>query len=693
MVWQPTPQQVALGVGANGALVDVSSFIVGPEGTVYSWGRQSEFRDPNPAQLTFVLENQDGRFTPGNTSSPYATPLSEGAAASWLIGSRLFGGTVSAIAFASSEQEWGRVTITVSDVFYIANRTQITGGLAGAIASAQALNYWPLTDAPGSGQAMEANGGPTLYPEPNPVIAPTLQFGVPATGPAADPQMTMSGPAGARLGTYNLIGQGWGTVGNFAPSIYPAGSAGAWGVWVTLSTIADSFGLTVQFAISSTWELDVNVTAPGAISLKLYNSPGAFTLTIPTTLVPGQAYYLAFALTYSGSPSTMTATVYLNGVAIGSQTYAAGGIGAGPNGVAITTTGVVSLSHLTHSPVLLHEGYAGPTTEANRLMALTQVAPSMNLGTIDPNVSTATVGVLNSGATLWSALCDLVRTEQGHLYTATTGTLLAPTSTVNMRARTRPATVTLTLDAAADLDGVPPFDRDITNLYGVVTAAGPGQSQTVADQAAITRVGTASTSETVDLVNPTDLLGYAQDRMIRGKNVALKVAQLVVNTATSTVTLAQLLGLNLGDRIRVANLPAGPLGFTQWDGWFLGASEVHNYLGDVFTLYVAPVLPATGVYDTDLFSAGTDLSLNVAITSSATSAVVTTANTALSFLETVQVPYTLQIDQEQVTVTACTALSGSNQTVTITRGANGTTPAAHNAGALVDVAPAPIYAF
>jgi hypothetical protein len=69
---------------------------------------------------------------------------------------------------------------------------------------------------------------------------------------------------------------------------------------------------------------------------------------------------------------------------------------------------------------------------------------------------------------------------------------------------------------------------------------------------------------------------------------------------------------------------------------------------------------------------------------------VTTSNSSVQ-LETVTFPYNLQIDSEVVTVTACTTVAP--QTATITRGASGTTAAAHTAGALVEVATASLFAF
>lgn len=67
---------------------------------------------------------------------------------------------------------------------------------------------------------------------------------------------------------------------------------------------------------------------------------------------------------------------------------------------------------------------------------------------------------------------------------------------------------------------------------------------------------------------------------------------------------------------------------------------------------------------------------------------------AITWLETVATPYTLLIDEEQVIVTACTTPPSSGvQTVTVTRGANGTTPAVHAAGAPVELAVPALFAF
>ena len=103
-------------------------------------------------------------------------------------------------------------------------------------------------------------------------------------------------------------------------------------------------------------------------------------------------------------------------------------------------------------------------------------------------------------------------------------------------------------------------------------------------------------------------------------------------------------------------------------------------------------LPATGIFDTDRFAGGTDsvykMTLAGAMTASATSALVTSGGSALSSTD---VPYTLLIGSEMVSVTAVTGTT--TQTATVVRGVGGTTAATHALGDLVEVSPIAYFAF
>ncbi|MCU1418727.1 MAG: hypothetical protein JWP32_2901 [Schumannella sp.] len=651
-----TPQQVALAIGAGGAYVDVSQYVRGPEGVAYTYGRQDEFRDPNPGQFSFTLENQDGRFTPGNPNTPLVTPLTEGTGVCWNLGGRLVEGVVSAIGLASSEDQWGRVTITVGDSTYTAGRTGMLN-LAAAIAiGAQPYFFWPFTDPAGSAQALETSGnnGPALSYLPDPMDGSmVLTFGAPATAPTGDNQLSVASTNLSQTIGYSL-GSGRG------PQVtYPASTLGAWGFWYTPG--ASSY-LSLNVALSSA-QFSVTLNKWSAQVVFQSTTGAAFTLPASTS-----AMYVSLVITYDST--NMFVALYVDGVLRQTTTS----FYPSYNSPTVTVDSVLvyftpnsgglgtyqtSIAHLSHTKTLVHEEWAGLTSGANRWAALVSCVPSMKSGTVDANLAPVAHATQSTGGSnVLAAILDLVRTEQGHIYNTTTGTLTSPSTVTNFRARTRPTTVKASFDAQTELQGMPQFVHDVTNMVATVTATSPSKSATATDPTLAARVGTASASETVTLASATDVLMYAQDRLLRGKNVALRAVSITIDALlTPTDRSADLLGLVPGDRIRITNLPPTQLGFPTWDGWFLGASERHApgaSATESFTLYLAPVLPPPAIFDSDRFSAGTSLSLAGAVTASSSTLWVGSADGTL--LSTSQTPYTLQVDSEQVTVTACTAV-------------------------------------
>jgi len=346
---------------------------------------------------------------------------------------------------------------------------------------------------------------------------------------------------------------------------------------------------------------------------------------------------------------------------------------------------VSRLSHTLYQPF---EYSALATTEAGLLAAIEATTVETTLS-IPSDLSDRPVSLSPSGSAL-DALNSILTTEQGTIYSTTTGTLTNPTQVLTVRARTRPTTITASWDVARDLVGAPEFVRDITNMVSEVTVDGPTQNVFVTDAALALRVGSANSSESVLNTQYVDLFAWGQDRLQRGANVQLRVATVTIDAMTTpTDRTADLLALKPGDRHQFTNLPTTQLGFSTWDGWLLGVTENHTISEHTFTLYFQPVLPSTAIYDTNLYADGV-LTLDSAITTSgATSMDVTTSNVG-TLLETTTFPYTLLIDSEQVTVTACT--TGPPQVATITRGVNGTTATTHAAGAAVEVATASLYA-
>lgn len=455
-------------------------------------------------------------------------------------------------------------------------------------------------------------------------------------------------------------------------------------------TSTDSWSLTLyggtrtsfDLTNTATWSVTINgVTTSGTFNYDFRPGPGT-----PAPCGSGTTAAISHNADGTKSISVSGSIGALPSGTTGGPSTVSGTFTQTPIGV---TTGA-TISRLSHTLTQPREDLILVGTEAAMLTAVASLAPEITLATLPTNLSTATIGAPGAGSAL-DAFNSILIGEQGTVYSTTTGTLTAPVQSLTVRERTRPTTITASWDVERELDGAPEFVRDITNLVSTVTVDGPTQNAVVTDQTLTTRVGSANDSEAILNTSSTDLVAWGQDRLQRGANTSLRLASVTIDAMTTpTDRTADLLALTPGDRHQFTNLPSTQLGFSTWDGWLLGVEETHTLTEHTFTLYFQPVLPATAIYDTNLYMADGALTLSSSITNVATTMNVTTSNSTV-LLETTTFPYTLLIDSEQVTVTACT--SAAPQVVTMTRGVNGTTAAAHSSGAAVEVAVSSLYAF
>lgn len=63
---------------ANQSWTDISAYVAEDQSTTLTRGRADELSDIQPSTLSLTVDNTDGRFTPGNTSSPYYPNLNLG---------------------------------------------------------------------------------------------------------------------------------------------------------------------------------------------------------------------------------------------------------------------------------------------------------------------------------------------------------------------------------------------------------------------------------------------------------------------------------------------------------------------------------------------------------------------------------------------------------------------------------------
>lgn len=672
------PISVALGVGASGALVDVSQYVKLDSGVERRWGRDDQFYATDPGSFSFVLENQDGRFTPENASSPLSTTLSEGASACILIGTRLTNGTVRTIEpeFPGNDAAWASVRVSCDDLLGELSRVRLTSPTQSA--SSQAGGVWPFSDPEGSVAFADITG------RAQPIsIDPSLgiEYEVSATAPGGGDQVTWFMPSATAV-TF----QGVPVPGSVLGVDYEPGYAA--GVWVTPRNLTSYLKFEVNLGPSA---FDNAVIAFGVSNDTFFviDPTGPTTFT-SAAFTPDRAYHLSVDL----ADDMTTVTFRIDGVEIRSFTVSlvaflylkvtitVGSVSAGET--------EVSVADLTITPSRVEaENIIGGTvpTRLGLYSAMSNAGWDALPATLYPAVLTSAE---TDGKSLLDVVNEVLTIEQGYLFTETTGTLTNPVGVIKVRERARPESVDYTFNIVDEAQTAPNFVRDITNLISRVRVNSPAGITVVLDEALTARAGNASESMSLPIAIDGDRLVWGQDRILRGSNTRLRIPSLIVDAMTTpSDRSADLLALIPGDRIQFTGLPAAVLGFDSWEGWFLGATERHTVERHEFELRLAPALPASAVFDTDRFMAAGELALSGNITNVATSIVVASTGALLS---TTDEPYLIQIDDEQLTVVSVAGAT-SPQTVTVTRAANGTTAAAHSGGALIVSVPDSLFAF
>lgn len=688
--------QAALGVGLLGALEDVSSYVRLPDGVARSWGRGDAYFGAEPGTFSLVLDNADGRFTPENASSPLQTKLSEGARACLSIGGRLTAGTVRTVepVFPGGDSAWAAVRVTCDDVLGFASRTDLLPTADALNAGADTLGLWKFNEDAGETRGFDS-GMRGLPPFAADQFFPaTVTFGGASLPWSTDTQLVGGTSTGTSSNTFTWIS-------NVADFGHDANSGGFFSFWYTpISNVEDgTTHFQMQLALNNGQVIEVHKGfGLGGVSGKHFGvrfSGGASATS--ALLEDGVPVFVSVGVDVSGAD--LRAQLYVNGELVGSRLQVAASTtsaGLSAQWVKLTLASSSSassylVSRFSHTRSLPREDFLlTGDSEAEVIAAVAAATPGLTVATLPAGLSGVPVALPDfAGQSSLDVLNEVQNTEQGHLYATTSGTLLAPVEELAVRERARPRTVKCSFDVANELSGAPRFVRDITNLVSRVRVRGATSEVTVQDATLVARAGNASDTVSVLFTGSNDMRSFGQDRLLRGSNTAMRIASVVIDLMTTpTDRSADVLGLVPGDRVRFTNLPSGQLGFTTWDGWFLGAVESHTLESHAFELFFEPVLRDVALYDTDRYSDRNTLTLADLTGPEALTFVINTTGPQLT---TTDLPLTLQVGNEQVTVTACT--SATPQSATVTRGVNGTTAATHLAGSALTVIPVAIYGF
>lgn len=642
-------QKVEIDLNGTGTLVDVTIYVDFDEGIRHTWGRTASdpFRaEPPPGSLRFTLDNNDGRFTPGNTAT-YTVGLVEGVLVQWTCGTRVrrFRTGVPDVSFPT--QVSGRCTVSVSclDALALLAKRSLRQMVDEVAFTVQPAVHWPLNDSGPTAVDISGNaeaelsvvGDSSLLSWGNAVGPRTdsrgaLSFQPQATTFLADgssPCLTNTVPIGT------LVPQDWHLTSN------PIYSGYALSFWfsirdvygATFSTTNDYDGPYVILARLAQqtilWRLGDRKLIVGGAST---TTPALAMPDLPA-VQPGTVHHVFMWVSNNSSSNQCTVRFWLDGVettsppgdpltAHGSATaptiylggsggttswpFAAYGLSGGIGVATVYTyqqaTDLVAAGVV---PDFYPTGEDGPAEDAGARFQ--RLGGWLNRSDIAYSVQgtpqTSLCGGQNTeGKSILSAMCTALALEERILDCAT----VAGVETVRawMHDRHRGATPAITIDVQDDGTGVPTLTADSSGVAVQCTAQGYSRSVTWLDTTAPERW--QGTSATVDaaMEDIDALRTVAQFRTIVGRNTAMTPSSVTVDAASSVASLTTtLLAIEPMDRVRVDGLPAGIVGFSEVDAILVGCIETHALGRNLFDLQLTPDLPYLGaVYDEAMYA-------------------------------------------------------------------------------------------
>lgn len=303
---------------ASRTWTDVSSYVEATQGITITRGRQDEQSKVSPGSLALVLDNRDGRFTPGNTGSPHYPNV--------LIGRPIrvratVGGTPydRIVAYIDSwDVSWDGGTDEASTVAVAATSrmgrlgrgAEMRALLLEELAVDEPAAWWRLSEPAGSTSAADhsGNGRPSLRQTRT---GAAITFGVEAGSPSTDGLTAARFASGA--GRFLTAQTGFGS-----------GLAG-----MTLECFASSTSTDTSMIFEA--YTDPDATGPyvylywnnGTVWAAANGDTGAATLvSSPSTYKDGQVHHLAARVTQT------LLELYVDGVMVASQGYTSRTFGA-----------------------------------------------------------------------------------------------------------------------------------------------------------------------------------------------------------------------------------------------------------------------------------------------------------------------------------------------------------------------------
>ena len=529
--------------------VDITSYVALEQGITTNRG-QSYGAGAQPGTASLTLENTDGRFTIGNTSSPLypyfhlnslVKMLRDGRP--WFIG-RIQSAPLSWPAGGDSDC---LVTVTLADRLARFEKMKLDTFPVEEIKALGPIGYWPMSEPSGSTHADNAmaNPWPLTYYQPG---DGTIAFAG-STGPAGDGQSSPTftpGTVPPILMADSAAFDSTATSGAF--SLSAAFATTAAGLVARLDTRGSLVG--------DTWyrTADISVVAEGI--RVVFNDPaGPWGVYAACSVMDGATHVVTFTIDPSVQVSGQQYFVYLDGVAL-SLTGSLGGDGRYINltttvrvgwgepvnsGSSFTTAGFAgTISHVAAWTRALSSAEAVEINAALRGVVLGAQAAMLKVlgwrgqsGTalIDAGITDLIPSTSIGSGTLASVLYAISASEAGTLYVDSMDRL----TWKNRRTLPSPS-ITLTQD---DIDPGLSYNSDLTRVQTRVTGSRVNGGSVIVEAADYDTIGEISGSVSSLSTDPDDALQHASWVANTGpRNPYIGNLKVDLATATAAVSAA-----------------------------------------------------------------------------------------------------------------------------------------------------------
>jgi hypothetical protein len=550
-------------------------------------GRNHELQRIDAGTATLMLENPDGRFTPGNAASPYypnVVPRRRLRITAVFSSTtyRLFHGYIESwkVSPSGDPERWSDVQVTAVDAFKILSGTDLFAAYAEAISVDTPAAYLPLTEGPGSTTAGVRFGGgstPTvpLLRSKNGSAASdfggekVIRYGDTGTSLNLNPASTS---VRADILDCSYIDQayapnltGWTFEGWFNYSQIPGNTHYLLRHQSKHGTGINGFAISIhtdgKVYVSTGSETDVIATASSIVDML----PHHIALVYTSTGTFGHALlYLDGALV---SDYTLTAGIYPFGeqaafantiACVGGVRYATlvqdGGMRALLAHVAFYSAALTGTQILNH----YNAGALGsPEDETTRIGLVLDLAgwPSADRSLEAGLANTLQPRDWSDPSPTLNVVGDAAVAAGGILFMSGDNKV-----TYQNRAHRYNRAVAATFGASNDAPEVTGavFAADDTEIRNDLDVSRAGQGITnLTDSASISKYGSIKYSVDLAITGGDEVISAAQWALYLYADPAPRVPALTWSPSTNANTLfPKLLPLEIGDRITVTNLPA-----------------------------------------------------------------------------------------------------------------------------------------